>query len=46
MYKVLSICLAFSLVMSETTIVKQNAVVVMSKDQADIKKPKSGELIE
>ena len=46
MYKVLSICLAFSLVMSEITTVKQNTVVDVTKDQANIKKPKSGEPIE
>ena len=46
MYKVLSICLAFSLAMSEITTVKQNTVVDVTKDQANIKKPKSGEPIE
>lgn len=46
MYKVLSICLAFSLAMSEITTVKQNTVVDVIKDQANIKKPKSGEPIE
>ena len=46
MYKVLSICLAFSLAMSEITTVKQNTVVDITKDQANVKKPKSGELIE
>ena len=46
MYKVLSICLAFSLAMSEITTVKQNTVVDLTKDQANIKKPKSGEPIE
>ena len=46
MYKVLSICLAFSLAISETTTVKQNTVVDVTKDQANVKKPKSGESIE
>ena len=46
MYKVLSICLAFSLAMSEITTVKQNTFVDVTKDQANIKKPKSGEPIE
>ena len=46
MYKVLSICLAFSLAMSEITTVKQNTVVDVTKNQANIKKPKSGEPIE
>ena len=46
MYKVLSICLAFSLAMSEITTVKQNTVVDVTKDQTNIKKPKSGEPIE
>ena len=46
MYKVLSICLAFSLVMSEITTVKQSTVVDVTKDQANIKKPKSEEPIE
>ena len=46
MYKVLSICLAFSLAMSEITTVKQNTVVDVTKDQVNVKKPKSGEPIE
>ena len=46
MYKVLSICLAFSLAMSETTTVKQNMVVDVTKDKANIKKQKSGDPIE
>jgi len=46
MYKMLSVCLAFSLAMSETTTVKQNMVVDVTKDQANIKKQKSEELIE
>ena len=37
MYKVLSICLAFSLAMSEITTAKQNTVVDLTKDQANIK---------
>ena len=45
MYKVLSICLAFSLAMSEITTVKQNTVVDVTKDQVNVKKPKSGEPI-
>ena len=46
MYKVLSICLAFSLAMSETTTIKQNMVVDVTKDKANIKKQKSGDPIE
>ena len=46
MYKVLSICLALSLATSEIITVKQNTAVDVTKDQAGVKKLKSGEPIE